>query len=151
MTLQLPFSTHWELNGTPDSAVFLRSLPEGFSSATTMFVEATSMARDVEDLLTAAVEPGPYLPARQTIWPRSLRLRVRFDGSLLLELSRMAENHAEPEMFDHLLLYADSLPLLEYPDAFLRGSVIYVAPTVVEERLRIWAHENQLTVLWCAS
>jgi hypothetical protein len=151
MSLQLPFSAHWELSGTPDSAVFLRSLPAGFPSATTMFIEATSMARDVENLLTTAVEPGPYLPARQTIWPRSLKLRVRFDESLLLELSRLAENHAEPEMFDHLMLYADSLPLLEYPDAFLRGSFIHVAPTVVEERLRSWAHGNQLTVLWCAS
>jgi len=151
MTLELPFSAHWELRGTPDSAGFLRSLPEGFPTATTMFVEATAMARDVEDLLTAAVGPGPYLPARQTIWPRSLRLRTRFDASLLLELSRLAENHAEPELFDHLLLYADTQPLLEYPDAFLRGSAIYVAPTVDEQQLQVWAHGNELTIQWRAS
>ena len=108
------------------------------------------MARDVESLLTSAAEPGPYLPARQTLWPRSLRLRTRFSASLLSELSQLAEHHAAPELFDHLFLYAGSLPLLEYPDAFLRGAIVYAASSVAEEDLRTWASGIQLQPQWCA-
>lgn len=108
------------------------------------------MAGDVADLLTSAAEPGPYLPTRQTLWPRSVRLRSRFSASLLSELSQLAEHHAEPEIFDHLFLYADSLPLLEYPDAFLRGSIVYAASSLAEQELRTWASGIQLQPRWCA-
>ena len=114
-----------------------------------MFVEATHMARDVESLLTNAAEPGPYLPARQTLWPRSLRLRTRLSASLLSELSQLAEHHAAPELFDHLFLYDGTLPLLEYPDAFLRGAIVYAAASVAEEDLRTWASEIHLQPQWC--
>jgi hypothetical protein len=109
------------------------------------------MARDVEDLLMSAAETGPYIPMRQTLWPRSARLRSRFSTTLLSELSQLAEHHAEPELFDHLFLYADRSPLLEYPDAFLRGSVVYVASSIAQEELCTWASGLQLEAQWCAA
>lgn len=115
-----------------------------------MFFEATSMAPDVKELLMAAVEPGPYLPERQTLWPRSARLRIRFDPSVLAELAALAEQHAEPELFDHLFVYSDGTALLEYPDALLDGSRLYVTSIIPEEKLRSWADKNHLDLLWRA-
>lgn len=149
-SLQLRSRSHWECRGRPDSALFLASLGEVFAAATTLYVEGTSIAPDVRNRLTAASEPGPYLPARQTLWPRSERLRCRFDATLLGELAQLAEHQAEPELCDHLFVYAGDLPLLEYPDAFLRGSTVYVASSVAEDTLRAWAESLQLQPEWCA-
>src|SRR5579864_4662446 len=109
---------HWELKGLPESASFFRHLAAAFPSATTLFVEGTSVARDVDHFLRSAADPGDYLPKRQTLWPRPKQYRLRCDGPTLATLADLAERHAEPELFDHLFLYDGAKALLEYPDAF---------------------------------
>ncbi len=139
---------HWELGGTPDPGIFLRSLPSVFSGATTFFVEANWMVADVRAVVEAAIDPGEYLPSRQTLWPRSTRWRCRFDEPLMEALAALAGEHAAPELFDHLFLYEGATPLIEYPDAFLDRARIYVTGTLPEERVRGWAAETGLRADW---
>ena len=148
--LALVSTAHWELTGEPDPAVFLLGLGKVFATAATLFVEGNSIAPDVEQLLRNCAEPGEYLPERQTLWPRSTKLRVRFDVVVLADLAALAEHHAVPEICDHLFLYDDRAPLLEYPDAFFKGSVIYVSSSVSEDEVRRWATMSDLRVQWCA-
>jgi hypothetical protein len=109
---------HWELKGRPDSALFFRHLPAALPTATTLFVEGTSISRHVDDFLCSASDPGDYLPQRQTLWPQPKQYRLRCDGPTLEGLANLAERHAEPELLDHLFVYDRSTVLMEYPDAF---------------------------------
>ena len=125
--LELWNRPHWELNGRPDSGLFFRRLPAALPTATTLFVEGCALAPDVEQFLRSAAEPGEYLPKRQTLWPRPKRYRIPCDGRTLAALSSLAQRHAEPELLDHLFVYAGSTPLLEYPDAFGRGAPVFIS------------------------
>lgn len=137
--LQLWNRPHWELKGQPNSALFLRHLPAALPNATTLFVEGTSFARDVDDFLRSAAEPGECLPKRQTIWPRPKQYRLRFDGPTLAALADLAERHAEPELLDHLFVYDGPTVLLEYPDAFGPDCPALISAAADEQHLRSFA------------
>jgi len=145
--LKLWNQPHWELNGRPDSALFFRRLAEGLPTATTLFVEGTGLARDVDDYLRSAAEPGEYLPKRQTLWPRPKQYRLTFDSPTLEALAALAERHAEPELLDHLFVYNGSAVLLEYPDAFGRGCPMFVSRDSDEQRIRDFAAALGLELL----
>jgi hypothetical protein len=137
--LQLWNRPHWELKGQFAPALFLRHLPAALPNATTLFVECTSFARDVDDFLRAAQEPGEYLPKKQTLWPRPKQYRIRFDGPTLAALADLAERHAEPELLDHLFVYDGSTVLLEFPDAFGPDCPVLISTATDEQRLRSFA------------
>jgi hypothetical protein len=123
---------YWKIEeGRVDSARFFEALWRHFPDATTFYAEGCAIARDVRDCYTANQEDGGYLPATQTILPRSEKFRCRFSGSLTAALSALAETHAEPELLDHLALYKGSTELLSWPDAF--GNVLLVSRAVPEE------------------
>lgn len=138
--LQLWNVPHWELMGRCDDALFFEQLLAALPSATTLFVEGTSIARDVENFLRSVAEPGDYLPMRQTLWPRPKQYRIPCDGRILAALAELAERHAAPELVDHLFVY-DGSPkvLLEFPDAFAAGSCAFVSADVSEAHVRAFA------------
>ena len=137
--LELSNRPHWELKGRPDSARFFRGLAAALPAATTLYLEGTGFARDVEQFLRSAGEPGDYLPKRHTLWPRPAQFRLRFEDSTLAALAALAARHAEPELLDHLFVYQGSNVLLEFPDAFLRDSPVLISAGVDEQRLRSFA------------
>ena len=145
------FGPCWELEeGSVDSTTFFELLASTFTEATTAYFEGSSMAPDVVDVFERHTEPGEYLPKPQTLsawsftlWPprfRSdtiLRLRCRFTPALCADLTTVSPHHAEPELFDHVFLYADREPLLEWPDAF--ANCMWIAPSMPELRVRAFA------------
>jgi hypothetical protein len=134
--LTLPLGPCWEIEeGQVDSAAFLRTVPTTFSEATTVFVEGSSMAPDVSDLFQQHVDAGSYLPEAQTIWSTGTiqQFRCRYAASLFEALATASLNHAEPELFDHLFLYAGEEPLLEWPDAFHNN--MWISLSVPEDRV----------------
>ncbi len=133
--LQLWNQPHWELKGRPDAGLFFRHLHAALPTADTLFVEGTSLARDVDDFLRSAAEAGDYLPQRQTLWPRPKQYRLRCDGPTLAALAGLAERHAEPELLDHLFVYEDSKVLMEYPDAFGQDCPALISADDVDERV----------------
>jgi len=137
--LQLWNRPHWELKGRPDVALFFRHLHAALPTANTLFVEGTTFARDVDDFLRSAAEPGEYLPARQTLWPRSNVYRLRFNGPTLWALGDLSRRHAEPELLDHLFVYEGSKALLEYPDAFGQDCPALISADADEQRVRDFA------------
>jgi hypothetical protein len=134
--LQLWNRPHWELKGRWDIALFFRALPAVFPNATTLFIEGTSIAKDVDAFLDSAADPGDYLPVRQTIWPRPKQYRLRCDSKTLTTLADLAERHAEPELLDHLFLYDSSKALVEFPDAFGVDCPAFVSSDADEEHIR---------------
>jgi hypothetical protein len=137
--LQLWNRPHWELKGLPDSAMFFRHLLTAFPTASTLFVEGTSIARDVDDFFRSATDPGDYLPKRQTLWPRPKQYRLRCDSATLASLADLAERHAEHELLDHLFVYNGTKALLEYPDAFGPNCPAFISVDADEQRIRSFA------------
>lgn len=129
---------HWELKGRVDSTRFFRALAAAFPDGTTLYVEG-SPDPDVEEFYRSASEDGPYVPDRNTIWPKERLHRLRFDASVLSTLADLAERHAEPELLSHLHLFGGDSPLLYWHDAFDPGSTALVADTVDPDRLRTLA------------
>jgi hypothetical protein len=123
--------------GCIDSAQFFRVLPAHFPDATSLYAEGTTIQPDVKALLVSFAEEGAFLPGAQTIWPESLKVRCRFGAELCRALADAAERHAEPELLDHLFLYAGDSALLQWPDAF--SQEMYLPSSLAEDRVSQFA------------
>ena len=123
----------WELEqGKVNSVRFFEALWRHFPEATTFHAEGGSaIAPEVRECYAAHREEGDYLPRAETIWPRSSKFRCRFSAEFMTALSALAENHAEPELLDHLTLYRGPTELLWWPDAF--ANVMWVSGSVSED------------------
>ena len=138
--LSLPLGPCWELEErSVDSTAFLQALPSAFPEATTAFFEGSSIASDIVQIFVQHADSGPYLPQPQTLWSTgsNLRLRCLFTPALCEALASASLHHAEPELFDHLFLYAEGEPLLEWPDAF--SNCMWIAPSIAEARVSAFA------------
>lgn len=69
----------------------------------TLFVEGTSIAEEVQSLLARHEIAAGRSDLSGTVWPRSKQFHVSVTDSLMDELQRLAETHAEPEVLDHLV------------------------------------------------
>lgn len=138
--LSLPQGPCWELeNRKIDSTLFLQIIASSFPEASTAFFEGSSIAPEVVQIFERFSDPGPYLPKAQTIWStgRIRQFRCRFTVELCEALATVSLHHAEPELCDHLFLYALHMPLLEWPDAF--SNCIWIAASVSESRIKAFA------------
>lgn len=132
-------SEDWEIEeGNIDSAAFFPLLYKYFNEATTLFIEGTSISKDVAACYKKHSQEGKFFPSRQTIWPRSKQFKCKFTENLINELSQLANTHAEPELMDHLFLYNNENPVLEWHDAF--GNVILVSKSISEKTVENFAH-----------
>jgi hypothetical protein len=143
--LELWDRPHWELRGNGvDPADMFRALRSLVPQATTLFLEGTSIAADVEAFVRLHQEAGPYVPARQTIWPETQQFRLPATVPVLDGLAELAERHAQPELADHLFLYRGREPLVEYPDAFSDDSPVFLAGDLAPEIVQVLSAELRL-------
>jgi hypothetical protein len=138
--LSLPVGPCWQLQqGTVDSTIFLQTLPWVFPEATAAFFEGSSISAAIVQILEQHADTGSYLPVPQTLWSTGtiMRFRCRFTSSLCEALAGASQHHAEPELFDHIFLYANRQALLEWPDAF--SNCMWIAASVSEARVSAFA------------
>ena len=138
--LSLPLGPCWELEDrSVDSTAFLQALPSAFIEATAAFFEGSSIAPDIVEIFERHADSGPYLPQPQTLWSTGsiLRFRCLFTPSLWEALATASLHHAEPELFDHLFLYAGRVPLLEWHDTF--ANCMWIASSIPEARVSAFA------------
>ncbi len=144
--LSLPVGPCWELEERAvDRTTFLRALPSAFPEATIAFLEGSSIAADVVQVFEEHADAGPYLPKPQTLWSTGTirRFRCRLTSSFCEALAGASQRHAEPELFDHIFLYADTQVLLEWPDAF--ANCMWIALSVSEARVSAFASKLGLS------
>jgi hypothetical protein len=138
--LTLPLGPCWELEDRRvDSTTFLQLLAHTFPEATTAFFEGSSIAPSIITIFERHTDPGPYLPKPQTLWSTGVirQFRCSFTPAICEALASASRYHAEPELFDHLFLYAEHVPLLEWPDAF--SNCMWIALSIPESRINAFA------------
>ena len=116
---------YWEIDeGKVDSSLFFRLLSKYFDDATTLYIEGCSISYELIKFYEKHRENGKYLPASQTIFPRSKKFRCAISHQFMGSLAEKAEHHAEPELLDHLSLYKNNKSLLEWHDAFANSIMV---------------------------
>lgn len=116
---------YWDIEeGSVDSTSFFRLVHKYFSDATTIYFEGTSIEKDIIECYQKHSEEGEFLPRRQTIWPRSKCFRCKISEQFIEEICQLSQNHAEPELMDHLSIYKGDQALLEWHDAFSNAMLL---------------------------
>ena len=118
----------WDIDeGITDPQRFFALLPSVLPTATLFFAEGTSIAKDVEQCYLRFANPGPYIPKRQTLLPRSRLFRCSASPAFFEALSGLSVKHAAPEILDHLSLYEGGRVLLDWHDAFANAILLDAA------------------------
>ncbi len=100
-----------------DFYALLGAIDEAMPKNSVLCLEGTSVASDV----VAFLEPRqaserPAIEAN-TLWPKPQLFHLPLADTNLNDLRSLAENHAEPEIADHLMVYRDGSVLLWAHDA----------------------------------
>jgi hypothetical protein len=95
----------------------LRAIDEAMPKGAVLYVEGSSIARDVAAFLDGHKAPDPRRIVAGTKWPKARVFHLPLSGTNLTELRKIAESHAEPEVADHLVVYRDEQVLLSAYDA----------------------------------
>lgn len=129
--LQLEEEGAVTLGYNTDLYALLRAIDEAMPRDAVLAIEGTHIAAEVRQFLLER-EPAqkPELVAN-TIWPTSEVFHLPLSGSNLEELRDLAENFAEPEVGDHLMVYRGGDVLLWAHDA--SDGFVRLAATVPRE------------------
>ena len=116
--IEIPEGDRLKLGVVRDLYRLLYATGEAIPVGSTLYIEGTTIAPDVRELLSSrSVTPGVH-PTRGTIYPTPARFHLPLVNSNLKDLRRLADQHAEPEVCDHLVVYgADGAVLLDAYDA----------------------------------
>jgi hypothetical protein len=133
--LQLHFDGCWAISARQwDAEVAFAALPIICPDGCYLYFEGGLHASEVAAFIEAnQVEPAAKIYPG-AIWPKQQTYHVPATASVFGALSRLAHDHAAPEICDHLIVYQPSLVLVDWYDAFDRE--IYASSTIPEGRIR---------------
>lgn len=113
---------------------FFSAFPTLIGDGCTIYLEGGSHSDEVASFIGKyQIEPQARI-ARGTIWPRQSFYHLPATVDVLNGLSRLAENHATPEICYHLVIYRPTIVLVDWYDAFDRG--IYASSIIAEQSIR---------------
>ena len=122
---------HWAIEGNPDLVLFFRNLPGLFQEGAILAISGSSLETVVKDYLNVLkVKPSkgtrcePYF-----LGPEAYHIPITVNN--LNHLADIAENHAEPEVADHIIVYRDTSVLLEWYD--VGSNPIWLARDIAKE------------------
>src|SRR5689334_12962288 len=82
-----------------------------------LYLEGTSIAPDVATFLESRPAKDQREVTPNTLWPKPKVFHVPLAGDNVAQLRHLAENHADPEVADHLVVYRGDDVLLWAHDA----------------------------------
>ncbi len=107
---------YWVIKGFRDFPIFIRSLSNLFPKDSVLYLEGSSIADDVQEFLEMRKSKETTKVAIGTIWPRPKAFHMKLTDENISGLATLAENHAGPEICDHLHVYKNNNVLLEAHD-----------------------------------
>ncbi|MDD4872082.1 MAG: hypothetical protein PHR77_16110 [Kiritimatiellae bacterium] len=136
MNTRCPF---WEVDGKTTFATLLRALVDFLLDGSILYFEGGSPDRKLLDYFNAHAIPEQTHVAVAILWPRPVYYHIPATAQNLIELSTLAESHAEPELAVHFHVYRDDKVLLEWHDAF--GQPMLLDGNIPEDRIKSFADQ----------
>ena len=100
-----------------DFYALLRAIDEAMPREAVLCLEGTTVAPDVASFLESRQATHRKRVAPNTLWPEPRFFHLALTGTDLSELRALAEQHAEPEIAQHLVVYRDHEVLMWAHDA----------------------------------
>jgi hypothetical protein len=124
---------YWEIKGPRSFMELFQALQDWIPEDTVLYFEGGSPDAVINEFMNEQSIPEKAHIAVGTIWPRPKIFHVPATTMVLVELSRIMEHHAEPELAVHFHVYQDNSVLLEWHDAFSQPMLISNA--ISQERI----------------
>ena len=138
--LQLHFEGCWAITAPRwDAELGFAALPKLAGDNATLYLEGGAHSGEVASFVHTHSIAAVRQIARGTIWPRQKTYHLPAPPNVFDGLSRLADHHALPEICDHLVVYRDSLVLVDWYDVFDREA--YASATISEDVIRAFAEE----------
>jgi len=134
----------WELDGKTDFPHLLRALHDLLPEGCILYFEGGSPTKAPLTFLNARQIPEQSHVAVATLWPRPACYHVPATPENLLELAKVAESCAEPELAIHFHVYRNTEVLLEWHDAFTQPMLL--SGVLAENKVRAFAEALNMTV-----
>jgi hypothetical protein len=106
-----------EIGYVTDLYKLLRAIDEAMPKDAVLYLEGTAIASDVASFLNSRDARDRREIKAHTLWPKPQVFHIPLAGDNLAEFRNLAENHAEPEVADHLVVYRGEDVLLWAHDA----------------------------------
>ena len=129
--------SYWEVDGPKTFLELFNALQGWLPEGAILYFEGGSPDTEINDFMaTYSVQEQAHV-AMGTIWPRPKAFHVPAKLTVLAELARIMEHHAEPELAVHFHVYHNNLVLLEWHDAF--SQPLLISGTIPEEQVKVLA------------
>jgi hypothetical protein len=100
-----------------DFYVLLRAIDEAMPTDAVLCLQGTTVAPDVREFLEQRQAADRPAIKPNSLWPKPRFFHLPLTGTNLAELRSLADQHAEPEVTDHLVVYRENQVLLWAHDA----------------------------------
>ena len=127
----------WEVDGPSTFAELFNALRGWVPENAILYFEDRSPDAEIDSFIATHSVPEVSHVAVATIWPRPRVFHVPATDTILTELARIMNRHAEPELAIHFHIYRRDVVLLEWHDAFSQPMLISGA--VPEEKVKVFA------------
>jgi hypothetical protein len=124
---------YWEIKGPRSFMELFQALQGWIPEDAVLYFEGGSPDAVINEFMGKHSIPEQVHIAIGTIWPRPKIFHVPATTSALVELSRIMEHHADPELAVHFHVYQDGFVLLEWHDPFFQP--ILISNAISQERV----------------
>jgi hypothetical protein len=116
--IDLDSPTHWVIVSVREPVPFFRALAKLLPDGAVLYMEGTSIAPYVAGFYERHAATDTVPVARDCISPVPDVFHVVFSPAVVDGLCELAEERANPELFDHIKAYHDGTLIFTYHDAF---------------------------------
>lgn len=136
--LKLKFDGCWAITAHRwDVSACFAGLDQLAGESATLYLEGGVHSQEISKFIRVHSIPADQPIARGTVWPRQQVHHLPASSAVFDALSQLADHHASPEICEHLVIYRDSLVLVDWYDAFDRE--VYASSQIPEHLVEAFA------------
>jgi hypothetical protein len=129
--------SYWEVDGPKTFQELFNALQGWISEEAILYFEGGSPDIEINNFMaTYSVQEQEHI-AMGTIWSHPKVFHVPATATILAELTRIMDHHAESELAVHFHVYHNKLVLIEWHDAF--SQPILISCAIPEQQVKVFA------------
>ena len=129
--------SYWEVDGPKTFEEMFNALKGWVPEDAVLYFEGGSPDEEINNFIATHSVTEVSHVAMGTIWPRPKVFHLPATVTILTELARVMQHHAEPELAVHFHIYRNDSVLLEWHDAF--SQPMLMSGAIPEEKVKVFA------------